>query len=115
MIKKKAMQAVETREQMRGGPGSVQVRHYLKPDEFGAKCRLCAELVLAPGSGIGPHAHESEDEIFLIQRGSGVITDNGKDHNVEAGDAILTGKGGTHAIRNTGKEDLVVTAVIIQY
>jgi mannose-6-phosphate isomerase-like protein (cupin superfamily) len=115
MIKKKTLQAVETREKMRGGAGTVQVRHYLKPDEINAKCRLCAELVLGPGSGIGPHAHEEEDEIFLIQRGKGVVTDNGREVAVESGDAVLTGKGGTHSIRNTGDEDLVVTAVIIQY
>ncbi len=115
MIKKRSDQPVETRSAMRGGPGEVRIRHHMKPEDFGAKCRLCAELVLAPGSGIGEHAHENEDEIFIIQSGTGVVTDGGRESRVEAGDAIVTGRGSTHSIKNTGTTDLVVTAVIIQY
>ena len=115
MIKKKAQQTTELRKGMRGGPGEVKIRHHLKPEEINAKCRLCAELVLPPGSGIGVHMHETEDEIFIIQQGRGIVDDNGKESAVEAGDAIITGKGAAHAIRNSGNIDLVVTAIIIQY
>lgn len=100
---------------MRGGEGEVTVRHYLKPEEITARTRLCAELILPPGAGIGVHDHMDEDEIYLIQRGRGMMTDGGKEIQVETGDAILTGKGASHSIRNTGQEDLVVTAVIIKY
>jgi mannose-6-phosphate isomerase-like protein (cupin superfamily) len=115
MIKKKNMQEIETRENMRGGAGEVTVRHYLKPEEIKARTRLCAELVLPPGASIGLHDHTEEDEIYLIQKGQGLMTDNGKEFPVEPGDAILTGQGASHSIKNTGAEDLVVTAVIIKY
>jgi mannose-6-phosphate isomerase-like protein (cupin superfamily) len=115
MIKKKHQQEVETREAMRGGTGEVTVRHYLKPEEIKARTRLCAELVLPPGASIGAHDHVDEDEIYLIQKGTGVMTDGGKEFAVAPGDAILTGQGASHSIRNTGSEDLVVTAVIIKY
>lgn len=115
MIKKRSEQATEVRKNMRGGPGEVEIRHYLNKDEFGARCRLCAELVLSPGSGIGEHQHVDEDEVFIIQRGRGVVTDGGKEAEVVAGDSILTGKGASHSIKNTGNEDLVVTAIIMQY
>ena len=115
MLKKKAGQEVERRSAMRGGAGEVTVRHYLKPDEIKARTRLCAELVLPPGASIGPHDHVDEDEIYIIQKGKGAMTDGGKEILVEAGDAILTGQGASHSIKNTGTEDLVVTAVIIRY
>ena len=115
MIKKRAEQELEKRENMRGGAGEVTVRHYLKPEEIKARTRLCAELVLPPGASIGPHDHVDEDEIYLIQKGQGVMTDGGKEFPVAAGDAILTGQGASHSIKNTGAEDLVVTAVIIKY
>lgn len=115
MIKKGPEQSTEVRTNMRGGPGEVVIRHYFKKDEINAPCRLCAQLVLAPGAGIGPHEHAGEDEIFIIQQGKGVVTDEGKEMEVQAGDSILTGKGASHSIKNTGSEDLLITAVIIQY
>ena len=115
MVKKKSERMAEVRENMRGGPGEVKITHYFKKEEMNASCRLCAELELAPGAGIGLHEHAGEDEVFIIQRGKGIVTDGGKEVEVEAGDAILTGKGAGHAVKNTGTENLIITAVIMPY
>ncbi len=115
MIKRKAEQPTEVRKNMRGGAGEVTVRHYLKPEEMTARTRLCAEMTLPPGASIGAHEHVTEDEIYLVQRGKGKMTDGGKEIDIAPGDVILTGKGESHSIWNTGSEDLVVTAVIILY
>ena len=115
MIKKKSSQEIERREAMRGGAGKVTIRHYFKPEEIKARTRLCAELVLPPGTSIGVHDHIGEDEIYIIQKGQGVMTDGDEEITVAAGDAILTGQGASHSIKNTGSEDLVVTAIIIKY
>ena len=100
---------------MRGGSGAVMVRHYLKPEEVKARTRLCAELTLPPGASIGVHDHVDEDEIYLVQKGRGLMTDGGKEFEVAEGDAILTGQGASHSIKNTGSGELVITAVIIKY
>lgn len=115
MIKKRLEQANEVRKNMRGGPGEVKIRHHLNKEEINARCRLCAELILAPGAGIGEHQHIDEDEIFIIQKGRGVVVDGGKEFEISAGDSILTGKGASHSIKNTGNKDLVITAIIMQY
>jgi len=115
MIKKKSEQHSEVRKNMRGAPGEVTVRNYFRKEEMHIPCRLCAELVIPPGAGIGLHEHLNEDEIFIVQRGTGIITDNGTDAAVGPGDAIITGRGGSHAVRNDGKEDLVMTAIIVEY
>lgn len=115
MIRKPSEMKVEVREKMRGGAGSVTFRHYFQKEEMGAKVRLCCELILPPGAGIGPHQHEAEDEIFIVTRGSGLLNDGQKETRVAAGDAILTGKGGSHAVRNDGAEDLHMIAVIACY
>ena len=115
MIKKNSDREVEKREKMRGGAGEVTVRHYFKPEEIKARTRLCAELVVPPGAGVGVHDHMDEDEIYIIQKGQGMMTEGAKEFPVSVGDAILTGQGASHSIRNTGSEDLVVTAVIIKY
>jgi len=115
MIKKKSQQKTEIRKNMRGGAGEVTIRHYLDKEDITAKCRLCAQLVIPPGAGIGLHEHAGEDEIFIIQQGKGIINDNGKNVEVEAGDAIVTGKGESHSVTNNGTTDLIITAVIMQY
>jgi mannose-6-phosphate isomerase-like protein (cupin superfamily) len=115
MIKKLAQQKEEIRENMRGGTGKVTFRHYLNKEEMKAKCRLCSQIIIAPGASIGVHEHINEDEIYIIQQGQGIINDNGKDVVVESGDAVLTGQGGMHSIKNIGATDLIFTAVIIEY
>ena len=115
MIHTPEQMTVEQRPNMRGGAGNVTVRQFFKPDEFGAKVRLCANLTLPPGASIGLHKHEGEDEVYIITRGSGVLDDTLERTRVNAGDVVLTGKGESHAISNDGNTDLEVIAVIMLY
>lgn len=115
MIKKNSQQEIEIRKNMRGGPGEVKIRHYFKKNNINAPCRLCAQLEIPPGSGIGLHEHKDEDEIFIIQQGKGVVFDEGREVEVQAGDSILTTSGSSHSIRNIGNDNLLITTVIIQY
>lgn len=115
MVKKRDLREAEVRRNMRGGVGEVTIRHYFKKGEIRSGVRLCAELVLPPGAGIGLHEHKGEDEIFIIQQGKGAVIDHGSEAEVGPGDSIVTGGGDSHAVRNIGTEDLVITAVIVQY
>ncbi len=115
MIKKMAEMAVETRENMRGGAGTVTLQHLFKADEIKARSRLCARLTIPPGAGIGAHRHDGEDELFVVIKGEGVVDEDGGTARVTAGDAILTGQGASHAIRNEGTEPLEILAVIMCY
>ena len=115
MITRNSDMQKEIRENMRGGKGSVALEHWFKPEQFGAKIRLCTRMTIAPGSSIGAHTHDGEDEIYLVLSGSGLIQENGEWVPIRAGDAILTGKGGTHGVENNGTEPLIIAAVIILY
>ena len=115
MIIKNEERSAETKDNMRGGPGTVTLKEYFPKTAFGAKCRLCTELIIPPGAGVGKHDHIGEDEIYIIQKGCGIMDDNGSSVEIKAGDAVLTGKGASHSVTNTGTEDLVITAVIMQY
>ena len=115
MITRDTAMQTEIRENMRGGKGSVTLEHWFKPEAFGAKVRLCTRMTIAPGSSIGSHTHEREDEIYLVLSGSGLIQENGEWVPIGAGDAILTGKGGTHGVENNGSEPLVMAAIIMLY
>lgn len=116
MIRKPSEMRSEVRAGMRGGQGEVTIQHLFQPEEFGGKVRLCARLLLPPGASIGTHTHADEDEVYLVIRGSGLLTeDNREELRVSAGEAILTGKGASHAIRNDGAEPLEILAWIVKY
>ena len=115
MIRKPSEMKEEVREKMRGGDGAVTIRHYFAKDEFGADVRLCAKLTIPPGAGIGMHQHEGEDEVYIVTRGSGLLDDGVAKTKIAAGESILTGKGASHAVKNDGKEDLEMIAIIMCY
>ena len=116
MIRKQSDYKAEERFEMRGGTGSVRIEHLFEPGtEMKAPTRLCARLLLEPGVSIGFHRHENEEELFFIVRGSGEIDDNGSVRQVNSGDAVLTGNGAGHAVKNTGDDTLEILAVISKY
>ncbi len=115
MIRKSTEMQQEIRPQMRGGKGEVKIIKAFEKDEIKSSVRMYAVLELEPGSSIGEHIHEGEDELFYILSGTGRVTDNGACHTVTAGDSVLTGDGGSHAIENIGNDTLRVLATVITY
>lgn len=115
MVKSSEQLKLELREHMRGGNGSVEILHWLERDEYNGKARLLAKITLHEGCSIGLHQHNNEEEIFYIISGTGSFDDNGVQKAVKAGDVTVTGDGQSHSIANTGKDDLVIAAVILTY
>ena len=54
-----------------------------------------------------------ECETYFILRGEGEYNDNGALRSVREGDVTYTSDGCGHALKNTGKENLVFMALII--
>jgi len=63
--------------------------------------------VLHKGAGIGLHP-QHKDEIYYIVSGRGLYVLDGKQYDVGPGHALLTRSGSSHALLQTGEEDLVV-------
>jgi mannose-6-phosphate isomerase-like protein (cupin superfamily) len=62
---------------------------------------------LKPGSGIGYH-QQTEDEIYYVLSGRGVMTLDEKTVDVGPGTAVLTRTGSSHGLKQTGADDLVI-------
>lgn len=106
---------VERRENMRGGQGTVLITHCFGKEEFAAKSRLCARMLVPPGASIGEHRHEGEDEVYVVLRGQGILDDGKNKTRITAGDAVLTGRGESHSVQNDGTDELEIVAVIMCY
>ncbi len=116
MIRRSGEYKFDIKENMRGGDGSVRIEHYWQPGaEMKANNRLFAKLILQPGSSIGFHKHDDEEEVFVILSGTAETDDNGNQAILNAGDTILTGDGNGHSIKCISKEPLEVLAVISCY
>ena len=105
---------VEEKERMRDGEGITHLT-YLLDGSTQKNAKLFAEITLNPGCSIGYHRHESETEYYFILSGTGTVNDDGKEVEVKQGDAVITGNGASHSIKNTGSVPLVFHAIIVTY
>jgi mannose-6-phosphate isomerase-like protein (cupin superfamily) len=87
-----------------GGGKTVGYSFFAKAPKLNLVFRKRA---LKPGSGIGYH-EQKEDEIYYVLSGRGVMTLDGKEHEVGPGTAILTRPGSSHGLKQVGAEDLVI-------
>lgn len=115
MVKRAEDLFKEVKEQMRGGKGSVEITHFIQNGEIDGRCRLCAKLTINPGSSIGFHNHEGEDEIFYILKGEATVCDHDRQDTLKEGDVLVTGGGKGHSVENNGQVTLEILAVIALY
>ena len=113
MIRRSDQLSPTLREAPFGGKGSMDSLYLLQDAEFYGKGRMFARNTLKPGCSLGKHKHQGEFEAYYILQGEGMYHDNGKDVPVKAGDAAYAWDGESHALENTGKEDLIFIALVL--
>lgn len=70
-------------------------------------------MTLKPGAYIGTHAHNDNEDAYLIISGKGVFTDGeGNAYVVGPGDMTIARPGQSHGLANLFKEDLVFLDII---
>ena len=105
---------LEVRHEMRGGRGDVYLYHIVPQEELMGHGRLFARIVLPAGSSIGLHTHEKDTEPYYILKGNGIFTDaDGSRVPVGPGDVCTIACGESHAMENTGTEDLEMIALVL--
>lgn len=83
-------------------------------DMSNPKIRLFSFIQLKPGEEVQYHMHIGETENYFILSGSGIYNDNGNKVEVVSGMATYTPSGQGHSLKNTGDEDLVFIALIVE-
>jgi len=115
MIRTLSEMETEVRSHLHGGQGDVRIRHIFTREELKGHCRMFAVITLEPGASIGVHTHGEEEEIYTMLSGRAVVTDGEITREIRPGDAVLTGNGGTHSIRNDSGSPVEFMAVILLY
>jgi mannose-6-phosphate isomerase-like protein (cupin superfamily) len=65
-----------------------------------------------PGQEHALHAHAGMDKLYSVVHGEGVFLLEGRELPMRAGDLLVAPEGVPHGIRNTGRERLLVLAVL---
>ena len=76
--------------------------------DFDAPIHFVRYSTYPPGSGVGPHTHGNDQELYVILEGRGTAEVNGERREVTAGDIIVNPPYANHALRNTGETDLTM-------
>lgn len=93
---------------MNRGTGEMTAKLYMGQ---GGKIIPCA---IHPGGSIGPHRHETSDDINYILSGTGTALCDGVEEPLAAGCCHICKKGSTHSIVNTGDQDLVMLTLVVE-
>jgi glyoxylate utilization-related uncharacterized protein len=111
-----------TVENCHDGVGTIFVRQLLGieprlpgvpgfPEDFDSCLRFLHETTLPPGTSIGLHEHEGNEEIYFVVEGKGEMTVDGETAIMEPGDVCLTKSGSSHTFRNIGNTDLRIIVI----
>ncbi len=103
----------EDREKMRGGLGTVSLKHVLSVDEMSGKGRLFSEITIPVGASVGLHPHDGESEYYYLLAGTGRYRMDDDSFDVAAGDLTAVSSGHTHGIENTGDQPITMIALIL--
>lgn len=112
MTKAENREIIKT-EHAYGGEGYILKQPIIAGEELGEHCKMFSEVTLKPGCEIGYHEHHGDTETYFLTKGAGIYKDNDKEYPVEAGDVTFCKNGEGHGLKNTGDEDLVFTALIL--
>lgn len=113
MIKEASDIQKVTKEKVCGGEGSVDFIYYYDEEDFLGRGRLYGLAILEPGSSIGIHTHEGEDESYIIYEGEGLYNDNGEEVVIGPGTLTLCKDGESHGIKNIGEGPLRIGLLIL--
>lgn len=90
------------------GKGAILYRRIWDIESEQSGWKRISHAVLPPGTSIGYHQHNSDEEIYYIMDGAGRITVNEVTWNVRKGDAVPCRLGESHGLYNNSDDILEI-------
>ena len=82
--------------------GTVAQWELFREDEFLSSLNVFNANILNPGMAMEPHQHESEEQMYFMLSGVGIIKVGDEEREVREGDAIYLPPRLSHTMRNMG-------------
>jgi len=99
-------------EKCHGGEGRFLFRDLIEGVGAKRSVEYIHDDIIPPGSTFGLHTHnDGGEEWYICLSGNGIMTNDGKDYEMKAGDVSVCYAMGTHGIRNTGRENMRILVI----
>jgi len=85
-----------------------EIRELMHPAVHGNKAQSLAEATVPPGATTLLHRHAVTEEIYHFISGQGLMTLNGEQFPVKAGDTVAIAPGTAHCVKNTDAKALKI-------
>ena len=96
----------EIHENSHDGIGTIEIQKVFRRKDFSGAWDFALRVVMPPSTSMGLHEHGEDEEMYIILKGSGLMTIEDKEHPVSEGDMILNRPGGRHGLLNNGASDI---------
>jgi len=90
------------------GAGQIHVADIFTSNELGEAWDFVQYVKLPPGSAIGEHRHEGDEECYYIVDGRGLMTVDGEEFVVGPGVASLCRSGSSHGLVNNSDGEITI-------
>jgi len=88
------------------GVGILKFMDVFPTESFASGLMFIHHTILPPGTSVGLHAHENDEEIYIVLEGQGLYTQDDDTFKVKPGDVLRNKPFGSHGLENTGDVDL---------
>lgn len=114
-LKKMNVMRTEDLDHCHDGIGAIHWTCVLDDKDPGGRVvNFIHDDILPPSTSIGVHTHENDQEYYYIVSGNGVMTLDGKEHDVAAGDITVVFPGGSHGLANRSATDLRIIVISVK-
>jgi mannose-6-phosphate isomerase-like protein (cupin superfamily) len=83
-----------------------EIREWAGAVSAPARNQSLAEATIPVGGATAEHYHRVTEELYLVTAGRGLLSIDGEERDVTAGDCAVIPPGARHKLRNTGDEPL---------
>ena len=101
----------QTVDRNHGGQGVIQFRRLLTGKDFAGPIEFVDFTVIPPGSTIGIHRHDGNEEIYLIAAGRPRVAVDGEETRLKRGSIAVVHSGQTHQLLNDTSDDVEIFVV----
>ncbi|WP_422133981.1 cupin domain-containing protein [Endozoicomonas sp. ALD040] len=88
------------------GNGSIEIYRAFRRKDFNGAWDFAIRVVMPTGSSMGEHSHANDEEMYIILKGEGTMTIDGKERRVSTGDMIVNKPYGCHSLVNDSSEEI---------
>lgn len=104
-----------TRSKEHGGEHEIHFRRLWSAEDFASPVDFVDFTVIPPGSSIGWHGHEGNEEAYFIAAGSPLVKVMADERRLSRGDVAVVRSGQSHQLVNDTEQDVEILVFQVRH